>query len=70
MLPHVNIVRVPDWSFEFVGRDGAGYYGARWCWCVGPYLIFIGSLAQAERDAWWNDNIKLPHPALKKEPHP
>lgn len=55
----MNIVRVPGWSFELVGRDGAGYYGARWCVCLGPYLIFVGRLTEAERIAWWEKNDAL-----------
>lgn len=55
-MPYINVVRVPDWGFELVGRDGAGYYGARWCACLGPYLIFIGRLTEAERIEWWKTN--------------
>jgi len=51
MTKHIQILLVP-WSWPLLWCGDAGYFGRRWFLGVGPFLILIWQLTEAQHSAW------------------
>lgn len=48
---HIQVIRVP-WAWPLLGWGDAGYWGRRWYLIMGPLVIIIWQLSEAQQAAW------------------